>query len=33
MRIIAFIKEQEVILKILEHLRLWDEPEPRPPLG
>jgi len=30
MRIIAFIEEQEVIRKILEHLKLWEEPEPRP---
>ena len=31
MRIIAFIEEEEVIRKILEHLKLWQEPEPRPP--
>lgn len=26
MRIIAIIEEQEVIRKILEHLKLWEEP-------
>ena len=31
MRIIAFIEEEEVIRKILEHLKLWEEPEPRSP--
>jgi hypothetical protein len=31
MRIIAFIEEEAVIRKILEHLKLWWEPEPRPP--
>jgi hypothetical protein len=31
MRIIAFIEEGEAIRKILEHLKLWEEPEPRPP--
>ena len=31
MRIIAFIEEQEVIRKILKHLKLWEESEPRPP--
>jgi hypothetical protein len=30
MRIIAFIEEDVIIRKILEHLRLWEEPEPRP---
>ena len=29
MKIIAFIEEEAVIRKILEHLRLWEEPEPR----
>ena len=28
MRIISFIEEQNAIRKILEHLRLWKEPEP-----
>ena len=28
MRIIAFIEEEAVIRKILEHLRIWEEPEP-----
>ena len=31
MKIIAFIEEAAVIRKILEHLRLWEEPEPRAP--
>ena len=31
MRIIAFIEGEEVIRKILEHLKLWEEPELRPP--
>ena len=31
MRIIAFIEEEAVIRKIMEHLRLWEDPEPRPP--
>jgi hypothetical protein len=31
MRIIAFIEEEQIIRKILEHLRLWEEPEPRSP--
>ena len=32
MKIISFIKEQQVIRKILEHLNLWDRPERcRPP--
>ncbi len=31
MRLISFIEEEEVIRKILEHLKLWEEPEPRPP--
>ena len=31
MRIIAFIEEQEVVGQILEHLKLLEEPEPRPP--
>jgi hypothetical protein len=31
MRVIAFIEEKAVIRKILEHLKLWLEPEPRPP--
>ena len=31
MKIIAFIEAAAVIRKILEHLRLWEEPEPRAP--
>ena len=31
MKIIAFIEEKDVIRKILEHLRLWEESEPRAP--
>ena len=31
MKIIAFIEEVAVIRKILEHLRLWEEPAPRAP--
>jgi hypothetical protein len=31
MRIISFVEEEVVIRKILEHLRLWEDPEPRPP--
>lgn len=31
MKIIAFIEEAAIIRKILEHLRLWEEPEPRAP--
>ncbi len=31
MRIIAFLEEPQVVEKILRHLRLWDQPEPRPP--
>ena len=27
---IAFIEEEYVIRKILEHLKLWEVPEPRP---
>jgi len=30
-RIIAFIEEETVIRKILEHPKLWKEMEPRPP--
>ena len=30
MRIIAFIEEQPIIRKILEHLKLWEEPAPCP---
>lgn len=31
MKIIAFIEEEAVIGQILEHLRLREDPEPRPP--
>ncbi len=31
MRIIAFIEDQRVVRAILEHLSLWDAPQPRPP--
>ena len=31
MKIIAFIEEAAIIRKILEHLRLWEEPAPRAP--
>jgi hypothetical protein len=31
MRIVAFIEESQGVRKILEHLKLWEEPEPRPP--
>ena len=31
MRVISIIEEQEVIRRILEHLKLWEDPEPRPP--
>ena len=31
MKIIAFIEEAAVLRKILENLRLWEEPEPRAP--
>ena len=31
MRVVSFIEEEAVIRKILEHLKLWEEPEPRPP--
>ena len=31
MKIIAFLEDRAVIRRILTHLRLWDEPEPRPP--
>ena len=31
MKIVAFIEEGAVIRRILSHLRLWEEPEPRPP--
>ena len=31
MRIIAFIEELAVIRKILKHLDLWEDQEPRPP--
>jgi len=31
MRIISFIEEGEVTGQILEHLRLREDPEPRPP--
>ena len=27
----GFIEEEVVIRKILEHLKRWEEPEPRPP--
>ena len=27
----TFIEEEDVIRKILEHLKLWKESEPRPP--
>ena len=30
MRVISIIEEQEVIRKVLEHLKLWEEPEPHP---
>jgi hypothetical protein len=30
MRIISFIEEEDVIGQILEHLKLWEDPEPRP---
>jgi hypothetical protein len=30
MRIISFIEEEDVIRKILEHLKLWEEPWPPP---
>jgi hypothetical protein len=32
MRIIAFIEDDEVIKKILKHLRLWDKKARPPPL-
>ena len=31
MRIIAFIEELPVVRKILKHLDLWEDQEPRPP--
>jgi hypothetical protein len=31
MRIIAFIEEEQIIRKILEHLKLWEDQQPRPP--
>ena len=31
MRIISIIEEGDVIRKIMEHLKLWEEPDPRPP--
>jgi hypothetical protein len=31
MRNIAFIEEEEAMRKILEHLKLWEEPQPQPP--
>ena len=31
MRLISFIEEEKVIRKILEHLNLREEREPRPP--
>ena len=31
MRIVAFIEEPRVVRAILEHLSLWDAPQPRPP--
>jgi hypothetical protein len=33
MRIIAFIEEETIIRKVLEHLKLWEEPESQPPLA
>ncbi len=30
-RVVACIEERAVIRRILMHLRLWEEPEPRPP--
>jgi len=30
-RLISFIEEEDIIRKILEHLKLWKEREPRPP--
>jgi hypothetical protein len=31
MRIIPFIEEEQAIRRILEHLKLWEAPQPRPP--
>jgi hypothetical protein len=31
MRVIAFIEDRTVIRHIIKHVRLWEEPEPRPP--
>ncbi len=31
MRVIACIEDRAVIRRTLIHLRLWEEPEPRPP--
>ena len=31
MKIISFIKERPVILKILEHLNMWDDPQQERP--
>ena len=31
MKVIAFIEEFAVIRKILKHLDLWEDQEPRPP--
>jgi hypothetical protein len=31
MRIIAFIEEETIIRKIPEHLKFWEDQEPRPP--
>ena len=31
MRLVSFIEEEDVTLNILEHLKLWEEQEPRPP--
>jgi len=34
MRVISFIKDQEVIKKILKHIRLWEvKPRPPPPMA
>jgi hypothetical protein len=31
MRIVAFIEKEGVVRKILEHLKLWEDQEPRSP--
>lgn len=31
MHIVACIEDRAIIRRILSHLRLWEEPEPRPP--